>query len=136
MTSVDLDLEPIDPDLRDCLAEELGRLPGSRIVKRRGRLIFCGLNGFEIAAENLCAAKARWAELQRRAGASILDAQIWDYLVLLIAGDVRLREIPGAISMDLPPGKFRNFRNPSPRRARKLNGHNGQAGFDFDFPRA
>lgn len=122
MTYVNLDFEPIDPHLRDCLEEELARLPGSRLVKRRGRLIFQGLNGFEIAAETLCGAKARWAELQRRA--SLMDSQVWDFLVLLLGGDVRLRDVPAGISLDLPPGDFRNLRNSPPRCSRnKLNGH-------------
>src|SRR5262249_30012603 len=69
------DLEAINPDLRDCLAQELARLPGSRVVKRRGRLMFQGLNGFEIAADVLCAAKARWAELQLCG--PFTDEQIW-----------------------------------------------------------
>lgn len=111
------DLEPIDPDLRDCLAEELARLPGSRVVKRRGRLIFQGLNGFEMRADVLCAAKARWAELQRCG--PFTDEQIWDFLVLLIGGDVRLRNIPGVgYSLDLPPGNFG-----PPQSAHKANGH-------------
>ena len=119
-------------DLRDCIAEELARLPGSRLVKRRGRLIFQGLNGFEIAAEVLCAAKARWAELQQ-SGATITDEQVWDFLVLLIGGDVRLREIPGVgISLDLPPG-FSSFEKPPARNARnKMNGH---AAPELDFSR-
>jgi len=108
MTYVDLDFEPIDPDLRDCIAEELARLPGSRLVKRRGRLFFQGLNGFEIRAEVLCAAKARWAKLQH--SGAITDEQIWDFLVLLIAGDVRLRDIPNGISLDLPPSSWTTHR--------------------------
>jgi hypothetical protein len=39
---VNLNFEPIDPQLRDCLEEELARLPGSRLVIRRGRLVFKG----------------------------------------------------------------------------------------------
>jgi hypothetical protein len=121
-SSVDLDLEPINPHLRDCITEELARLPGSRLVKRRGRLFYQGLNGFEIAAEVLCAAKARWAELQQ-SGATITDEQIWDFLVLLIGGDVRLREIPGVgYSLDLPPSHHsRQVGGSDPRN--KLNGH-------------
>ena len=134
MTYVDLDLEPIDPALRDCIAEELARLPGSRLVKRRGRLSYQGLNGFEIAAEVLCAAKARWAELQQ-CGAAISDSQIWDFLVLLIGGDVRLRDVPGGISLDLPPGHFSQSEKSPPRspHRHKLNGH---AAPEFDFSRA
>jgi len=120
--TVDLDeFEPIDPDLRDCIEEELARLPGSRLVKRRGRLFFQGLAGFEVGAEVLCAAKARWAELQRRG--SFLDSEIWDLLVLLIGGDARLRDIPGGISLELPPGGFPQAESSPPHCPRKLNGH-------------
>ena len=47
----------------------------ARLNDRHGASAWKPLGGFEVGAEVLCAAKARWAELQRRA--SIMDSEIW-----------------------------------------------------------
>jgi len=47
--------EPIDADLKACILAELATQPGSRVIKREGRLYFITRHGFEI----LC---PRWLE--------------------------------------------------------------------------
>jgi hypothetical protein len=40
-----VDIGEIDAGLRACIEAELASLPGSRLVKRKGRLFFKGKNG-------------------------------------------------------------------------------------------
>src|SRR5262245_55454788 len=103
MRDVDLGTEPIDPDLRACIEEELASLPGARVIKRKGRLFLKGKNGFEILVERLCTLKARWVELVERA--DLPDEQKWQIFALLMAHeDARLEEVPGlGLKVVLPP---------------------------------
>jgi len=103
MRDVDLGAELIDADLRACIEEELASLPGSRVIKRKGRLFLQGKNGFEILVERLCALKRRWVELVEHAPMS--DDDKWKIFCLLLAhDDARLEEVPGlGLKVVLPP---------------------------------
>jgi len=45
-----VDIGEIDAGLRACIETELASVPGSRVVKRKGRLFFKGKNGFAFRA--------------------------------------------------------------------------------------
>src|SRR5262245_56110103 len=95
-----VDLAEVAADLRACVEVELARLPGARVIKRKGRLFLQGKNGFEILLERLCAVKARWVELVEHAPMSEEDK--WQIFCLLLAHeDARLEEVPGGLKVVL-----------------------------------
>ena len=95
-----VDIGEIDAGLRACI-EELASLPGSRLVKRKGRLFLKGKNGFEILVERLCEIKARWVELVEHAPMSEEDK--WKIFTLLLTReDARLEQVPGGLKVTLP----------------------------------
>jgi len=97
-----VDIGEIDAPLRACIETELASLPGSWVVKRKGRLFLKGENGFEIPLERLGEIKARWVELVEHAPMS--DEDKWKIFALLITReDARLEEVPGGLKVTLPP---------------------------------
>src|SRR5262249_23069153 len=88
----DLSAEPIDPELRACLEEELANLPGARIVKRRGHLFFQS-GRYEFRGPRLSEIKRRWIEMVEHADLAREDK--WKIFCLLTHGTARLEHIPG-----------------------------------------
>jgi len=97
-----IELGAIPAELRGCVEDELAALPGSRVIRRKGRLWFKGRNGFEILLERLCAVKARWVELVEH-DSRLTEQQKWEIFCLLIGGDGRLEEVPGGLKVTLRP---------------------------------
>jgi hypothetical protein len=59
--TVDIGTEPIDREFKACILHELFARPGSRVVKRGGRLFF-QTGRFEIPCERLCEPSAAGVE--------------------------------------------------------------------------
>jgi hypothetical protein len=89
----EVDIGTLDPDLRACIEVELASMPGSRVIKRRGKLFFKGKNGFEILLERLCQMKAQWVALVEHA--DLPESDKWTIFNMLLAGDARIEEVPG-----------------------------------------
>jgi len=102
LSHAELGNEPIDPELRACIQEELATLPGSRVVKRHGHLFFQNRSGrFEILCSRLCEIKRRRIELVENA--DLPDEDKWKIFCLLLAADARLEEVPGVgLKVTLP----------------------------------
>jgi hypothetical protein len=101
LSHAELGNEPIDPDLKACILAELATQPGSRVIKRKGRLFFKTKHGFEILRQRLCEVKARWLELVEYA--DLTHEEKWLIFRLMMCGDARLEEVPGlGLKVTLP----------------------------------
>jgi len=94
MKRVDLNSEPIDPELRACIEEALAVQPRARVIKRKGHLFLKTKRGSEILAQHLYEAKTRWIEAGVEE-ADLPDGDKWLIFNLLIHGNARLEHVPG-----------------------------------------